>query len=142
MSFDRVILDMDDGEIFEMEEGEYVGGLYESRWADTIDREGTRWGRPHRDHMLYLTRMMPRMCLPVDHPLYEDTHDTAYELVCSSIAVFEPHVPPEEMGEPYCTMEGISGSRVRDLFPEFPDAVEIRPGAMYAVLCYTGIFHA
>lgn len=133
---------MEGGELTELEEGECVPSLYNSKWADKVDRIGTRWGPPHRDHMLFLARMIPRMCLPLDHPLYEFTHSGAYELLCSSTTVYDPVILTQSpLNEPCFMMEGLKGSEVRDLFLEFPDAAEVRPSAMYAVFCYTGSFH-
>jgi hypothetical protein len=37
-------------------------------------------------------------------------------------------------------MVELKGNEVRNLFPEFPDAMEVRPYSMYAVFCYTGSF--
>lgn len=35
---------MEEGECVELEEGECVPCLYDSKWADKVDRNGTRWG--------------------------------------------------------------------------------------------------
>lgn len=132
---------MEEGELNELEEGECVPCLYDSKWADKVDRNGTRWGPPHRDHMLFLARMIPRMCLPSDHPLYEFTHTNVYELLCSSTTVYDPVVLTQSpLNAPCIMMEGLKGSKVMDLFSEFPDTAEVRPSATYAVFCYIGSF--
>lgn len=133
---------MEEGELTDMEDGECVPYLYDSKWADNVDRTGTRWGPPHRDHILFLMRMIPRMCLPFNHSLYEFTHKNAYELLCSSTTVYDPVILTQSpLNEACYMMEGLKGNTVRDLFPEFPDAAEVRPFAMYAVFCHTGSFH-
>ena len=133
---------MEEGELTELEEGECVPCLYDSKWADRVDRNGTRWGPPHRDHMLFLARMIPRMCLPFDHPLYEFTHKDAYELLCSSTTVYDPVILTQSpLKQPCFVIEGLKGSDVKDLFPEFPDAAKVRPAATYAVFCFPGSFH-
>tara|TARA_B110001450_G_C17655900_1_gene495233 strand:- start:562 stop:969 length:408 start_codon:yes stop_codon:yes gene_type:complete len=128
----------EDGEITEVEEGECVPCLYGSMGIDRVDCNGTR---PHRDHMLFLARMIPRMCLPFDHPMYEQTHTQAYELLCSSTTVYDPSIINQSvLNEPCFMVEGLRGSKVRDLFPEFPNSAEVRPSAMYTVFCYIGSF--
>ena len=131
---------LEEGELTELEEGECAPSLYDSKWADRVDRNGTRWGPPPRDHMLILARMIPRMCLPSDHPLYEDTHTDAYEILCSSTHVYARGFFGQRPNQSCFVMEGLKGSRVRQLFSEFPDAAEVRSSAMYAVFCYTDSF--
>jgi hypothetical protein len=78
----------------------------------------------------------------LDHPFYEFTHANVYELLCSSTTVYDPVILTQSpLREPCYIIEWIKGSKVKDLFAEFPDAAEVRPSATYAVFCFTGSFH-
>ena len=99
-------------------------------------RKGVCWGR---DHFLYLARMVPRMCLPENHPLYERaSHDLAREFVCSSMEVFDtPFVSAREIVHPYSVLTGLTGHQVtQHLASEFPPWLVVRPAATYEVLLY------
>lgn len=88
------------------------------------------------DHVLYLARMIPKMCL-TDTAFHEWSHDCVYEYIGTSEASYDRPIlsAPCASSDSVFVMEQIKGSDVRDMFPQLPDDLMIRPSARYAVVC-------
>lgn len=85
-----------------------------------------------------LARMIPRMCLPQDHPLYEWSHKWACEVVCTSDEVYDDAFYVDiTAGDPSGIWTKIEGQDVLDRFPIFDSLdLALRPKAMYVVTQY------
>ena len=85
-----------------------------------------------------LARMIPRMCLPADHILYEWSHKWACEVVCTSDEVYDdPFYVDITAGEPSGIWTKIEGKDVLDRFPMFDSFdLTLRPKALYVVTQY------
>lgn len=95
------------------------------------------------DNVIYLARCIPRMCMPVDSPYYEWSHDVVYEYICDTMDTdYENYrVLPPTGDNPNIYIVHVRGGELRRAFPLVDNSLRrvfsfdpIRANATYAVV--------
>ena len=95
------------------------------------------------DNVIYLARCIPRMCMPMDNPYHEWSHDLVYDYICDTMDTeYENYcVLPPVCDDPNVYIVHVRGSEVRRVFPLLDASLRrlfsfdpIRANATYAVV--------